>query len=212
MEACWLASLAAAIEIEVLLPIRVHDLAHLKLEEELSIIPRGRHPSEAGLRVHASKNDMVVEAVFGQPATQLLLEYLHDFRPLGPHPETDWVFPNRDTADRPRAKGGFSTAITDVVKEHTGVRVNVHAFRAFVAMMILEDNPHAIEDVRAILGHSSFEMAFKHYRRSGRLKAAQRVDAGNAKRRSRHRLTNAVAKLPMDLASRPGSFRPRSFR
>lgn len=207
MEGVWVAALALAIEIELHLPLRIHDLTALRLDRELFVTQgSGRRTPEGHLRVVANKNARLVETWLRGEAAGILVEYLQDFRPLGPHPTTAWVFPNRDREDRPRAKGGFSEAIADTIHEHTGVRVNVHAFRAFAAAIILADNPHAVEDVRVILGHGSFDIAFRHYRRVNRQGAAQRLDDGLNKRRRRGRAIVAPAVLsPAPVLSRRGA-------
>jgi integrase len=137
------------------------------------------------LRVTANKNGRLVESVLQGEAAGRVAQYVRQFRPLGPHPETDWLFPNRDGTDRPRSKNGFSGSIADVIYEHTGLRVTVHVFRSFVAALILADNPNALEDVRALLGHGSFEIALRHYRRTNRQGAAQRLSDAIVKRRQR---------------------------
>ncbi len=203
LEGSWMAALAAAIEIELHLPLRIHDLARLRLDQELFVTQAsGRRPPEVHLRVVASKNGRLVETWLRGEAVGLVVEYLRSFRPLGPHPTTAWVFPNRDREDRPRAKGGFSEAIADTIHEHTGVRVNVHAFRAFAAALILEDHPHAIEDIRALLGHAYFDVALRHYRRTNRQGAAQRLSEAISKRRHRARTSVSPAGLALDLAQR----------
>jgi len=187
-EACWMAAIAAAIEIELHLPLRVHDLTHLRLGEQVMVHHgSGRSAAQVHLRVIANKNGHVVETWLRDASANLVLEYLQDFRPLGPHPTTKWVFPNRDSGDRPRAKHAFSETIADAIREHTGVHVSVHDFRAFAAALILADHPHAIEDIRALLGHSTYEMASRHYRRTNRQAAAQRLDNAINKRRQRSR-------------------------
>ena len=135
-------------------------------------------------------------------AAGLVAEYLRSFRPLGPHPATAWVFRTCDREDRPRAKNGFSEAIADTIHEHTGVRVNVHAFRAFAAARILDDHPHAIEDIRVLLGHTSFEVALRHYRRTNRQGAAHRLSEAISKRRRRSRASVTPAGLALDSAQR----------
>ncbi|MEN0076447.1 MAG: hypothetical protein AAGC69_18830 [Paracraurococcus sp.] len=202
-EACWMAALAAALEILLHLPLRVHDLTRLRLGEELSMRQAGeRGPVEAHLRVTANKNGRLVETwMRGEPAA-VLVEYLRDFRPLGPHPTTAWVFPNRDGAALPRNKGGFSERIARAIHAHTGVRMTVHDFRAFAAARILQDNPHAVEDVRALLGHGGFEIALRYYRRTNRQGTARRVSEGIGTRRRRSAATAIPPGLPLDLARR----------
>ena len=62
MESSWMAALAAAIEIEFHLPLRLHDLARLRLDQELFVTQAsGRRPLEVHLRVIANKNGRLVE-------------------------------------------------------------------------------------------------------------------------------------------------------
>ncbi|HEY8611829.1 MAG TPA: hypothetical protein VIL69_11130 [Roseomonas sp.] len=203
LEGSWMAALAVAIEIELHLPLRLHDLARLRLDQELFLTQAsGRRPPEVHLRVAANKNGRLVETWLRGEAAGLVAEYLRSFRPLGSHPATAWVFPNRDREDRPRAKNGFSEAIAETIHEHTGEWVNVHAFRAFAAALILEDHPHAIEDVRTLLGHGHFDVALRHYRRSNRQGAAQRLGEAISKRRHRTRASMSPAELALNLAQR----------
>jgi len=201
LEGVWMAALAAAIEIELHLPLRLHDLARLRLDHDLVVTQAsGRRPSDVHLRVVANKTSRLVETWLGGEAAGLVVEYLQNFRSLGSHPATAWVFPNRDRDDRPRSKNGFSEAIADIIHEHTGVRVNVHAFRAFAAALILQDHPHAIEDVRVLLGHAHFDIALRHYRRTNRQGAAQRLSEAISTRRRRTRVSVSPAGLALTLA------------
>ena len=199
MEACWTAAVAAALEIELNLPLRVHNLAHLRLGDQLQLEEDGRRRPVVHLRVVANKNGRLVETIISGPEGRLLREYLEKFRPLGPHPETPWVFPNRDTADRPRAKTAFSETISAELERGTGLQATVQAFRCFSAAMILEENPHALDDVRAMLGHSGFEMAMRYYRRTNRLGAGKRLRESLAKNRRATKLTAAAARMQIAL-------------
>ena len=209
VDACWVAALAVAVEIELRLPLRLQDLTCLKIDQELRITQTGRQRAQAHLRVVTSKTGAVVETLFPEKVVALLQEYLVEFRPLGPHPETSWLFPHRDSHERPRSKGGFGAAIAEVIEKHTGVRLNVHGFRALVACLILEDDPNAIEDVRAMLGHSYYDMINRHYARSGRRGAAERTSALICKEQSKGRLTESAARLPRRLPVRLPNRRTR---
>lgn len=178
MDACWLAAVAVAIEIELNLPLRVSDLAQLTLDEELRIQRQRRGGPTAFLRVTANKNGHVVETILDEESGELLQEYVDAFRPLGPHPETRWLFPNRDKTGDARARQGFSAAIMEELEKELGFHMTVQSFRCFAATVIMELNPHAIEDVRLILGHAGFAMAERHYRRVNRHAAARRLSAG----------------------------------
>jgi integrase len=207
--AAWTAAIGVAIEIELHLPVRLHDLAHLRLDEHLVVTHgRGRQHSEVRLRVNASKNGRLVETCLVGESAATILRYLEEFRPHGPHPTSAWLFPNRDHERRPRAKNGFSEKIANAIHKYAGVRMNVHAFRAFAAGLILDDRPHAIDDVRTVLGHSNFEVANRHYRRSNREAASRRLGESISNRRRRSKMTSFVTRLPLDFGNELR--RPRS--
>ena len=177
MRAAWLAAIAVGIEIELHLPIRVLDLASLDMGRNLALLDKGRPAERWHLGIQARKNGMRVETEFRHESAGLLREYVEAFRPIGPHPETCWLFPHRDTAERPRPEGHFSEAISDQILQHTGIEMNTHAFRAFAALLIVERDPHALEDIRAILGHKSFDTAWRYYLRQNRMAAAARLSS-----------------------------------
>ncbi len=67
------------------------------------------------------------------------------------------------------------------------MRVNPHAFRAFAGSIILEANSSGIDDIRAILGHKSFETAVIYYRRLNQRAAAERLSSALAGERRKTR-------------------------
>ena len=140
-----------------------------------------------------------------EESAELLREYVDDFRPHGPHPETRWLFPNRDSPGRARASQGFSSAIVQELKRSMGVDMTVQAFRCFVATLIMETNPHAIEDVRPLLGHAGFAMAERHYRRSNRRGAALRLSDSLKSQRRATKLQAAAATFRPPRAERRGT-------
>jgi integrase len=183
LRAAWTAATAAAIEISLNLPLRVTDLASLRIGHELQLRETSRGRWSARLRVETRKTSKIVETELGADSVRLLREYLDAFRPLAPHAGSSWLFPSRDHADRPRTAHHFSEAIGAAVHRHCGVRVTVHGFRSFVACLILEDDPHAWTDVQAVLGHAGLMTAQKHYARINRLAAGERLSDGLARRR-----------------------------
>lgn len=206
-EAAWLAGVAVAIEISLHAPLRLENLTHLRLGEELTLTPgtgTGRQ-GRALLRVSEDqvKNGRVLEFLLEGDSLRLLRDYLDHYRPLLTHAAGVWLFPGHASAAAPRNKNSFGRAITDAVHQHVGVRMNPHAFRCCVGAMILEANPHAVDDVRAILGHAGFETAMKYYRRFETRGAAQRLSQTIAQQRR----AGPVAP-PASLAQRLRKVRP----
>ena len=208
VDAGWLAGLAVAIEILTNAPIRIADLQALILGKDLILVSRGRGRWSGTLRVATSKTGRIVEFPLTDETVALIRDYLENYRPALPNDDTNWVFPGQTSADRPREKASFATAITEAIHEVIGVRVNPHAFRAFAGALILERNPHAIDDLRAVLGHSSFETALMFYRRNAQRAAAIRLSATvSQERRKTKRLAEAYfPDLERKLKSRRASW------
>jgi len=188
LDAAWLASLAVAIEVLLNAPLRIADLQALRLGQGLNIVARGRGRSSGTIRVRTQKTDTLVVFPLEEETVALIQVYLEKYRPALPHSDTNWVFPGQASADQPRNKSSFATAITEVVHDVVGVRVNPHAFRSFAGALILERNPHAIDDVRAVLGHSGFETSLIYYRRNSSRDAAMRLSSSVKQERRKTKL------------------------
>jgi integrase len=201
--AAWLASIAVSIEILLHCPLRLSNLAGLRIGTHLQDADgRGKRWTHLVVEPHEVKNGARIEWPLERHTSDLLKLYIDEFRPLVAHPASSWLLPSRDHADRPRDKSTLGTAITDTIHEHVGVRMNPHLFRAFAGALILEDNPHAIDDLRDVLGHQGFETALKHYRAVSAKGAAQRL-AGLVSRKRGLRPGTPTNKPARFLASRP---------
>ena len=177
--AAWMAATAVSVEILLHAPMRLVNLQQLRIGQELQLAQVNRTAWRgtifvAGVRV---KNQRRLEVPLGPESIALLREYLDLHRPALPCPEGVWLFPGQRDPQQPRHKGAFGQAITEAIAQYLGVRVNPHAFRALAGALILEANPHAIDDVRAILGHACFETAMIYYRRHSQREAAKRLSA-----------------------------------
>ncbi len=201
-EAAWLAGIAVAVEIELHLPLRMLNLQRLRLGQEVVALPESRQRKIFVIRVDGAqvKNRQGVEATLTGPSAILMEDYLANFRALLPHAGGIWLFPGALGTEAPRDKVSFGRAITDVIHRHVGITMHPHAFRAFAAALILEADPHAIDDLRALLGHAGFETATKFYRRAKARDAAGRLAAGVGRQRN---LSAALAKVsPRDRSRR----------
>jgi integrase len=183
--AAWLASIAVAVEILTCCPLRIANLVGLRIGVHLQSAggQRGRF-THLVIEPHETKNGARIEWPLERQTAELLALYVRDFRPLLAPPGTDWVFPSREHADRPRDKASFGTAITHAIHEHVGVPMHPHLFRGFAGGLILNDNPHALDDLRAVLGHRGFETALRHYRAASTRGAAERLNRLVAGRRA----------------------------
>ncbi len=196
-KAAWLAGIAIAIEIELHAPLRVNDLGHLRLGQELRLTPPGKGRAAGTLHLErSSKTGRGLQVPLQPESLALLHEYLEQFRPLLPYANGIWLFPGEVSADLPRAITGLGTAITETISQYLGIRINPHAFRAIAGALILEANPNAIDDVRALLGHSTFVTALRFYRRFSTREAANRLgQAISGLRRSSRHLAQPVPRV-----------------
>src|SRR6516164_8267177 len=105
------ARLAVAISILTFAPIRLGNLVSIKLGENL-IKPGGPHmPYWLVFPDYDVKNRVDLNFKFDQPLTDLLDEYIHEFRPtLLRGANTGWLFPGE--AGQPKHKLLFSKQIT----------------------------------------------------------------------------------------------------
>ena len=176
IDAAWLATLAAAIEIELHLPLRIRNLVELRLGEEITLAkaPSGKWRGQIRVDASVTKNGIGVATELNGESLQLVRTYLDEYRSNLPNADTNWLFPGKSSPLKPRDKATFGAAIAETVHQYVGFRVNPHAFRCIVATLILEADPNAIDDVRAILGHSTFDTALKYYRGNETKSAAAR--------------------------------------
>jgi integrase len=195
-EAGWLSQVAVAIEILLNAPVRMANLHTMRLGQELRLtqVTRSRWRGLILVDETQSKNNRGVEFPLAPETVALLRRHLDEFRPLLPNVETDWLFSGAATPDRPRHPSSLGDAITNTIYQYVGLRMNPHAFRAFAGARILARNPHAIDDVRAVLGHSGFQTAMIYYTAVNGRAAAERLSADLA--RERRDTAHLVPPLP----------------
>jgi integrase len=108
------------------------------------------------------KNRVALEFPFGDELTELIEEYVHDFRPTLLRGSNDlWLFPG-ETGGCKDAKT-LSDQITGRIQKATGLRITVHQFRHAAAAIWLRYKPGDYETVRRMLGHRSLQTTIKFY-------------------------------------------------
>jgi integrase len=128
VKAALTAQIAVAISILVYAPIRLTNLVSIELDKNL--IKPGR-PNGSFLLIFPYfdvKNRVDLNFEFDADLTELIDEYIHDFRPhLLRGSNTNCLFP--EVAGQPKTASMFSGQITDRIEETTGVRLTAHQFR-----------------------------------------------------------------------------------
>jgi integrase len=156
------AQLAVAIAILAVAPVRLANLTAIRLDTNL--IKPGGPDSNYWLAFpkYDVKNRVKLEYPLEEYLTQLIDEYVFDFRPaLLRGRNEDWLFPGQ----RSGAKGkiSFSGQITQRIHKGTGLQMTVHQFRHAAGAIILQHRPGEYELVRQILGHRSVQTTIKAY-------------------------------------------------
>ena len=108
------------------------------------------------------KNRVDLNFKFDEALTELIDEYVHEFRPvLLRRSNASWLFPG--VAGDPKTANMFSTQITERIQKSTGLRVTAHQFRHAAAALYLKHNPGDYETVRRFLGHRNIQTTINFY-------------------------------------------------
>jgi hypothetical protein len=162
VRAALLAQTAVALGILLVAPVRLGNLAAIRLD--VNLIKPGGPESNYWLQFPRLdvKNKQALQFAFNDKLTKLIDVYVFDFRPLLMKGKNDdWLFPGRATDHK--EKIGFSTQIVNKVEKAAGMRITVHQYRHAAAAMILKHRPGEYELVRQLLGHKSVETTKRFY-------------------------------------------------
>jgi integrase len=162
IKAALAAQMAVAITILSFAPIRLGNLVAIKIEENL--IKPGGPDSQFWLVFpnHDVKNRVRLEFTFDEAVTELIDEYIHDYRPhLLRGSNTACLFPG--TKGEPKTASMFSGQITERIEEATGLRITAHQFRHAAAAIYLRHHPGAYETVKRLLGHRNIQTTMNFY-------------------------------------------------
>jgi integrase len=162
VRAAVLAQIAVAVAILTVAPIRLGNLAGIRLGENL-IKPGGPQSNYfLTFNKYDVKNRVPLQFKLDEMVTTIINEYVHDFRPaLMRGSNADWLFPGESSEHK--EKISFSTQIVDRVEKSTGLRITVHQFRHAAGALILKHRPGEYELVRRLLGHKSVQTTIKFY-------------------------------------------------
>jgi integrase len=162
VRAAVLAQIAVAVAILTVAPVRLGNLASIRLGENL-IKPGGpRSTFWLIFPKYDVKNRVPLQFKLDETLTAIIDEYVHDFRPtLMRGSNADWLFPGE--SGEHKEKISFSTQIVDRVQKSTGLRITVHQFRHAAGALILKHRPGEYELVRRTLGHKRIQTTINFY-------------------------------------------------
>jgi Phage integrase family len=162
VRAAVMAQVAVAIAIESVAPVRIANLTSIRLGTNL--IKPGGPNSNYWLTFpdHDVKNRVKLNYPLPPGVTELIDEYVHDFRPaLLRGRNEDFLFPGQRQGAKDKVS--FSGQITKRIYKATGLRMTVHQFRHAAGALILKHRPGEYELVRQLLGHRNVQTTINSY-------------------------------------------------
>ena len=156
------AQMAIAIAILCFAPVRLANLVAIRIGFDL-IKPGGRESNYWLVFPDFDvKNRVKLNFTLRDELTEIIDEYIHDFRPaLLRGRNDDWLF--RANGRGAKNKICFSGQITDRVYRATGLRITVDQFRHAAAAKILQRQPGAYQLVQLLLGHRNGDTTLRAY-------------------------------------------------
>jgi hypothetical protein len=162
IKAAVTAQLAVAIAIESVAPIRLGNLTAIRLNTNLIKLNGADSNYWLTFPDYDVKNRVKLDFPLWENVTELINEYVHDFRPaLLRGRNEDWLFPGQ--CQGPKGKTSFSGQIVARIYKATGLRMTVHQFRHAAGALILMQRPGEYELVRQLLGHRNVETTINFY-------------------------------------------------
>ncbi len=152
---------ALAIELLLMLPLRIKNLAELDLEAHIT---RSRPGGVVAVSFadEEVKNEFTIEAELPADTVNLLDLYLSRYRPVLLKEPSTALFPGQDCKE-PKSAQRLGEQITECLKKRCGLLVHPHLFRHVAALTYLNANPGAYGLMRLVLGHKSVETTTRFY-------------------------------------------------
>lgn len=180
-KAAWDAQMAVAIELLLMTPIRISNLASIRPGVNL-LMPRDRSgPTLLYFAAAQTKNSQELEYELPAESAELIRRFLKDYhRRLAPG-GSDYLFPRLD--GREKSSSTLGRRITLTIRRHLGCDVHPHLLRHLGAKQHLEAHPGEYEVVRRVLGHKSIDTTTQYYTGMETIAAARQFDSSLLARR-----------------------------
>ncbi|MEY4092275.1 MAG: hypothetical protein RLZZ496_1457, partial [Pseudomonadota bacterium] len=145
-----MASIAAAIAIEQMAPIRRKNLAALSFSENL--VQRGNRLFLV-FNEDETKNEIDIEFELPEATVDILGWFVREWRPILLSQPNDALFPGEN--GKAKHPNTLSKQVTDVMKRYLGIDFNLHLFRHAAGKIFLDAKPGNYEIMKRVLGHKS---------------------------------------------------------
>ena len=149
---------AIAVEILTLAPLRIDNLATLRLDRHLAWIEDRLHINLPAAEV---KNSADLHYVLPRSTTERIGIYIDKWRCLFLPDANPYLFPGHN--NKPKDLSALRRQITRTLFVHTGIRLTPHQFRHVAAKLLLDARPGHYEVVRKVLGHKRLSTTYEHY-------------------------------------------------
>ncbi len=155
-------AMALAVEILIVAPMRMANLAGLRLDKHIKIVRHGRQDIiHINIPAGETKTSAPIDLTLPAESANLLAKFVQTYRPRIAGGEGPYLFPGRGGARRAETK--FSSAISTFILRETGLLFNPHLFRHLAAKLHLAAHPEDIESVRQLLGHTTTKVTLNAY-------------------------------------------------
>ena len=156
------AQIAIAIELLLQTAMRIGNLSGLRFGQHVIRSGVGQ-ASKTFILVKSGevKNSNPIRVELPAETAQMLELYRTKFLPGLRNTEGDWLFPGEGG----RHKGDRTLAgqIQDRIREHTGLDIHPHLFRAIAVFIYLKHHPGDYLTMTRVLGDRSLQVVLKHY-------------------------------------------------
>jgi len=169
-----LAQTAVAVELLLMVPMRLRNLLRLRIGVHLRCSPG--QPMSVSIPANEVKNGVPIEASLPDNLTKMLGVYLDRYRPLLATEGGAWLFPGWKS-NAPKSDESLRTQIQQAAAAYCGLRLHPHLFRHIAAWITLRHNPGAHGQVQRILGHKSLGSTMAFYSGLETVAALQHYDA-----------------------------------
>lgn len=163
-QAATIAMRAVAIGLLLHIPLRLANVAGLRLDQHLQRADPTQ-PTYSAILIPAEevKNGRPLTLPVPEAVNALLEEWVTVFRPLIAAPDCVYLFPGMGTGNRPVTHQGLREAIARETSQYAGVRLTPHQFRHLAAVRYLRAYPGCYELVRQLLGHADLQTTTRSY-------------------------------------------------
>ncbi|NQW08465.1 MAG: tyrosine-type recombinase/integrase [Alphaproteobacteria bacterium] len=164
---------AVALELLIMRPIRLKNLAGLRIGEHV-------RRDAGGVRIvipaDQVKNGVAIEHVLPRESVAMLERYLDKVLPVLSSDPSGHLFPGA-IAGRPKAQENLGKQTSRLVRRHTGLAVSPHLMRHVGAKLYMTAVPEGLETMRQVLSHKSADTTARSYVGLQNAAAIARYDA-----------------------------------